>query len=76
MVARGRLHPPPSALLPHPTVIDLALAMYFRPETGGLTLIGLEDGSQFGRSPDNSTDYVSAGLVERAVDRICRRVPA
>ncbi len=66
-------HPP--ALRLYPTVIDLSLAMYFRPETGGLTLIGLEDGSQFGESPDRETDYVSPGFVERAVDRICRRIP-
>ena len=31
----------PAAVLPHPTVIDDALSMYFRPETGGLTLIAL-----------------------------------
>ena len=65
----------PPALHAHPTVIDESLAMYFRPETGGLTLVGLEDGSQFGEPPDSQTDYVTAGFVDRAVDRICRRVP-
>ncbi len=85
----------PPALHFHPTVIDESLSMYFRPETGGLTLIGLEDGSQFGEPPDSSADYssadyssadcvgadygganyVSPGFVERAVDRLCRRVP-
>jgi sarcosine oxidase subunit beta len=65
----------PPNMLPHPTVIDLSLAMYFRPETGGLTLVGLEDGSQFGDSPDSESNYVSPGFVERAVERICQRIP-
>ena len=65
----------PPALQPHPTVIDLSLAMYFRPETGGLTLVALEDGSQFGEPPDSDADYVAPGFVERAVERLCRRVP-
>ena len=65
---------PPSLQL-HPTVIDLSLAMYFRPETGGLTLVALEDGSQFGQSPDGNADHVAPGFVERAVERLCRRVP-
>ena len=65
----------PPALQLHPTVIDLSLAMYFRPETGGLTLVALEDGSQFGESPDSDADHVAPGFVERAVERLCRRVP-
>ncbi len=65
----------PPALQPHPTVIDLSLAMYFRPETGGLTLVALEDGSQFGEPPDSDADHVAPGFVERAVERLCRRVP-
>lgn len=65
----------PPTMRAHPAVIDLSNAMYFRPETGGLTLIGLEDGSQFGDSPDSDADHVGAGFVERAVDRLCRRMP-
>jgi glycine/D-amino acid oxidase-like deaminating enzyme len=65
----------PPALQSHPTVIDLSLAMYFRPETGGLTLVALEDGSQFGEPPDSDADHVAPGFVERAVERLCRRVP-
>ncbi len=65
----------PPQMRAHPAVIDLSNAMYFRPETGGLTLIGLEDGSQFGDSPDSDADRVGPGFVERAVDRLCRRMP-
>jgi len=62
--------------LPHPTVIDYANSMYFRPESGGLTLVGLEDGNPLGQSPDGYTDSSQPGFVERAIDRICKRIPA
>ncbi len=58
----------------HPTVIDFANEMYFRPE-GGLTLVGLEDGNPLGESPDGDADHARPGFVERAIDRICRRIP-
>ncbi len=58
----------------HPMVIDFPNEMYFRPE-GGLTLVGLEDGNPLGESPDNDADHAQQGFVERAIDRICRRVP-
>lgn len=59
---------------PHPTVIDFTKDMYFRPE-GGLTLIGLEDGNPFGESPDSDADHTAAGFTDRAIERICERVP-
>jgi sarcosine oxidase subunit beta len=58
-----------------PVVIDDALAMYFRPETGGLTLVGLEDNSIMGEDPDGQTDHARPGFVEEAIERICLRVP-
>lgn len=58
----------------HPTVIDFPKELYFRPE-GGLTLVGLEDGNPLGESPDSDTDHAKPGFVERAIDRICLRVP-
>lgn len=65
----------PSQIGPsHPTVIDFANEMYFRPE-GGLTLLGLEDGNPLGESPDSDTDHARHGFVERGIDRICRRIP-
>ena len=65
---------PPQIGPAHPTVIDFANEMYFRPE-GKLTLIGLEDGNLLGESPDNDTDHARPGFVERGIDRICRRIP-
>jgi sarcosine oxidase subunit beta len=59
----------------HPVVIDFPNEMYFRPETGGLTLVGLEDGNPLDVSPDGDTDHALKGFVERAIERICRRVP-
>ncbi|TAK12419.1 MAG: FAD-binding oxidoreductase [Anaerolineae bacterium] len=67
---------PPELRLPHPTVIDDAHEMYFRPETGGLTLVGLEDGNPLGEDPDGFTDKAKPGFVERAIERICLRIPA
>jgi sarcosine oxidase subunit beta len=58
----------------HPTVIDFANEMYFRPE-GNLTLVGLEDGNPLGESPDGETDHARKGFVERGIDRICKRIP-
>jgi len=59
----------------HPTVIDFPNEMYFRPETGGLTLVGLEDANPIGESPEGDTDHSKPGFVERAIERICKRIP-
>lgn len=59
-----------------PSVIDFPNEMYFRPETGNLMLVGLEDGNPLGDSPDGDTDHALQGFVERAIDRICQRIPA
>lgn len=65
----------PTQLAPtHPTVIDFTKDMYFRPE-GGLTLVGLEDGNPIGESPDSDCEHAKAGFVEKAIDRICARIP-
>lgn len=66
---------PKTDSLMHPTVIDMANSMYFRPETGGLTLVGLEDGNPIGQSPDGDADHAAPDFVDRAVSRICRRIP-
>lgn len=66
---------PPEVGPSHPAVIDDIHAMYFRPETGGLTLVGLEDENPIGESPEGDTDHVKPGFVERAVERICKRIP-
>jgi sarcosine oxidase subunit beta len=69
------LRRPPDLGPSHPTVIDFTHLMYFRPETGGLTLIGLEDGNPLGVSPDTGGDQAQPDFVDRAVERICRRIP-
>jgi sarcosine oxidase subunit beta len=60
----------------HPTVIDFIHSMYFRPETGRLTLVGLEDGNPLGLSPEGDGERALPGFVERAIERICLRIPA
>ncbi|MCP4424461.1 MAG: FAD-binding oxidoreductase [Chloroflexi bacterium] len=60
---------------PHPTVVDDINAMYFRPETGGLTLVGLEDGNPIEAMPADSAIRLAPDFVDRAVDRICQRIP-
>jgi sarcosine oxidase, subunit beta len=57
----------------HPTCIDDALSMYFRPE-GELTLIGLEDYNRMGEPPESDLGRVDPEFVMRAIDRICERV--
>jgi sarcosine oxidase subunit beta len=59
----------------HPSVIDFPNEMYFRPETGRLTLVGLEDDNPMGENPEGADERARAGFVERAVERICRRFP-
>ena len=59
-----------------PAVIDFPKEMYYRPETGGLMLVGLEDGNPLGDAPDGDTDHVLKGFIERAIDRICQRIPS
>jgi sarcosine oxidase subunit beta len=66
---------PPGIGPSHPTVIDFANDMYFRPE-GNLTLVGLEDGNPLGESPDGDTDHAQKGFVERGIERLCVRIPA
>ncbi|OGO34910.1 MAG: hypothetical protein A2Z16_06710 [Chloroflexi bacterium RBG_16_54_18] len=60
----------------HPAVIDDINSMYFRPETGNLTLVGLEDGNTRGESPEENSGKARPGFVERAIERLTRRIPA
>lgn len=67
---------PPELGPSHPTVIDFPNMMYFRPESGRLTLVGLEDANPIGESPDTGSEHARPGFVDRAAERICRRIPA
>ena len=69
-------HRPEDLHAPHPSVIDDINTMYFRPETGNLTLVGMEDDNPIGMPPDFGHDYARQGFVDRAADHICRRIPA
>lgn len=59
----------------HPTVIDSSQSMYFRPDSGGLTLVALEDENRLGEAPDSEVGYVAKGFIEHVIERICRRIP-
>ena len=60
----------------HPTVIDDANAMYFRPEGRELTLVALEDGNEIGDfSPDRETASTAPGFADRVADRLTKRMP-
>jgi sarcosine oxidase, subunit beta len=71
----GYLGVPASVARPIPVVIDLAHAMYFRPEGDDMVLVGLEDDNQIGGSPDRDTADAATGFFDRAAERIVRRVP-
>ena len=71
----GYLGVPTDVARPIPVVIDGAHQMYFRPEGAELVLIGLEDHSGIGGSPDRDTSEADPDFSERATERIIRRVP-
>ncbi len=72
----GYIGVPVAAPRPIPVVIDNARSMYIRPEGGELLLIGLEDGSIIGGSPDRDTATAEPGFSDVVTDRIVRRLPA
>jgi glycine/D-amino acid oxidase-like deaminating enzyme len=65
----------PEGIPAHPAMIDFANAFYVRPEGANLTLIGLEDGNEFGNDPDRSVDAAAPGFLEQAAERLCLRLP-
>jgi len=71
----GYLGAPTDVARPIPVVIDGAHEMYFRPEGAELVLIGLEDHSGMGGSPDRDTSEAEPDFSVRATERIIRRVP-
>jgi glycine/D-amino acid oxidase-like deaminating enzyme len=63
---------------PHPVVGDFANAVYFRSETGGLTLVGLVDPSESAAivNPDRYNERMDADFVLEVGERLVRRYPA
>jgi sarcosine oxidase subunit beta len=56
-------------------VIDDHNSMYLRPEGSSLVLVGLEDGSELGGSPDRDTSVAGAGFDRRVAERVVLRIP-
>ena len=63
---------------PHPVIADFINATYFRPETGGLTLVGLIDPGEADAivNPDRFKQYMDDDFVLAAGERLVRRYPA
>ena len=59
----------------HVGFIDFANLFYSRPEGESLTLIALEDGNPLQGDPDAPVDAAARGFLERAAERIVRRLP-
>ena len=59
----------------HVGFIDVANLFYSRPEGESLTLVALEDGNPMDGDPDAPVDSAAPGFIERAAERIVRRLP-
>jgi sarcosine oxidase subunit beta len=71
----GYLGLPDTVQRPIPVVIDNSRGMYFRPEGADLLLVGLEDGSEMGGSPDRETVTANPDFRATAAERLVQRVP-
>jgi len=74
----GFFRRPPGHESPHPVVGDFRNAVYFRPETGNLTLIGLIDPGEASAvvDPDTFNERVDSEFVLDVGERLVRRYPA
>ncbi|MCO6450310.1 MAG: FAD-binding oxidoreductase [Caldilineales bacterium] len=69
---------PPGHEKPHPVVGDFIHAIYFRPETGGLTLAGLIDPSEADAvvDPDAFNEQADPAFILDTGERLVGRYPA
>ncbi len=69
---------PPGHEAPHPVVGDFINAVYFRPETGNLTLVGLIDPAEAEAvvDPDSYSENTNYDFVLEVGERLVRRYPA
>jgi len=69
---------PPQEAAPHPVVADFIHAVYFRSETGGLTLVGLIDPAEAEAivDPDNFRTGLDDEFVLESGERLVARYPA
>lgn len=58
-----------------PIVLDHAGSVYFRPEGRDLLLVGLENGNEFGGSPDRPLASTGPDVLAEMAERVCDRVP-
>ncbi|RME86086.1 MAG: FAD-binding oxidoreductase [Caldilineae bacterium] len=73
----GFFRRPPGHEAPHPVVADFVHAVYYRSETGALTLAGLIDPSEAEAvvDPDDFDEQVEPGFVLEVGERIIARYP-
>jgi sarcosine oxidase subunit beta len=69
---------PPAEAATHPVVVDFINAVYFRSETGGLTLVGLIDPAEANAivDPDRYREAVDTDFILDSGERLIRRYPA
>jgi sarcosine oxidase subunit beta len=60
----------------HVAFIDFENAFYCRPEGESLSLVALEDGNPITTDPDAPVDAAAPGFIEKAAERVVRRLPA
>jgi sarcosine oxidase subunit beta len=62
----------------HPVVVDFIHATYFRPETGGLTLMGLVDPAEADAvvDPDDFKQHLDDDFLLETGEQVIRRYPA
>lgn len=68
---------PPGFEAPHPVLADFINATYSRPETGGLTLVGLVDPGEANAivNPDSFDEHMDREFILEAGERLVRRRP-
>jgi glycine/D-amino acid oxidase-like deaminating enzyme len=71
------LQRPPGHEAPHPVVVDFVNAVYFRSETGHITLAGLIDPAEANAvvDPDDYNELHDDDFVLEAAGRLVRRYP-
>ncbi len=66
----------PPDLPRHVAFIDFENSFYCRPEGESLSLVALEDGNPLTGDPDAAVDAAAPGFIEKAAERLVRRLPA
>jgi sarcosine oxidase subunit beta len=66
----------PPEISRHVAFIDFENSFYCRPEGESLSLVALEDGNPLTGDPDAPVDAAAPGFIEKAAERVVRRLPA